>query len=81
MGGHIGTEASASVLTYDAEAGTWATAPALPSPRAFCRATTIDGGILLLTRGRVLQHKDAAWSEIAEGGLVGSPACGSVLLG
>ena len=68
MGGHIGTEASASVLTYDAEAGAWATAPALPSPRAFCRATTIDGGIHLNdARPQTFQYKNAAWSVLGRG--------------
>ena len=75
-----------SVVTYDAEADAWATAPALPwPPSRGCTATTMDGGILFLyhgPHGRVLQHKDGVWSETAEVGLAkDASVCGSVLLG
>ena len=49
MGGCVGengdpAQSSSSVITYNADADTWATGPPLPSP-FYGRATTIDGGI------------------------------------
>ena len=84
MGGCVAGEGpTASVLTYDAEADTWATGPSLPSPCANCRAATIDGGIHLNdARPQTFQYKNAAWSEVQEGvENMQSPVLGCVLLG
>ena len=79
MGGRVDGERSTTVMTYDADADAWATAPPLLYPTRICRATSIDGCILLhqspctarfsaTPRGNdrcVTVYKDAAWSEMA----------------
>ena len=79
MGGRVDGERSTTVMTYDADADAWATAPPLLYPTRICRATSIDGCILLhqspctapfsaTPRGNdrcVTVYKDATWSDMA----------------
>ena len=84
MGGYVAGEGTvASVITYDAEAGAWATGPPLPSPCEDCAggAATIDGGILLKSSNVTFQYKNAVWAEVAGGAGVRGATCGAVLLG
>ena len=89
MGGRVDGSASGSVITYDADADAWETAPPIPNPPRVGRATAIDGCILLHApyRGdwqRVTMYKDAAWSDvevIGTGSGSGGAPCGTVLLG
>ena len=81
MGGNVDWRDTASVCIYDAAADTWATGPPLPSPRANCSASSIDGGILLQTEHVTFEYKNAMWAEVAGGGVGPYATCGSVLLG
>ena len=91
MGGHEGVDEqpSESTITYDAEADTWETAPPLPYGLTYCSAATTEDGIISLfhevglTHGcRVLQYRNAAWSQPTELPTAATRAvCGSVLLG
>ena len=81
MGGYVRNAPSVSVVTYDAEGDTWEAGPPLPSPRADCHASSIDGGILLLTEHVTFEYKNAMWAEVAGGGVGPHATCGSVLLG
>ena len=83
VGGYVRNAPSVSVVTYDAEGDTWEAGPPLPSPRADCHASSIDGGILLQTEGAIFQYKNAAWARAEEpgGAAVPGATCGSVLLG
>jgi hypothetical protein len=84
MGGTMGPalERACSVIIYDAEANTWATGPPLPSPCRYCKAATIDGGILLngVANGVAFHYKNGVWGEVAGVNMFGA-TCGSVLLG
>ena len=80
VGGIVGGESSASVLTYEPDADAWATAPSLPSPTLYGTATAIDGSIVLYA-GRVYQYKNAAWSAVPGGVSRTASTCGAVLLG
>ena len=65
IGGVVGERmgSSASVLTYNADADAWETAPPLPSPRVFAAATT-DGRLLVYGQTALYEFKDAAWSVV-----------------
>ena len=84
MGGRVSEEqeVTISILTYDAEADAWGTAPPLPSPRWGCSAVTMDGGIFLWDRDGSFkfQYRNAEWSEVA-GEVSAFAACGALLLG
>ena len=80
MGGNVGGEMSASVLTYDPDADAWATAPSLRSPTLYGTATAIDGGIVFCA-DHVYQYKNAAWSAVPGGVSRTASTCGAVLLG
>ena len=82
MGRRVDNQASASVLTYNAEADAWATAPSLPGPVVGRTATVIDGRITLATESRTFFY-DAAfmWSQAAGGHGSVLETSGGVLLG
>ena len=81
MGGHVGGEISASVLTYDPDADAWATAPPLPGvPSAYGTATAIDGSVVLYA-GRVYQYRNGGWQDIAGAPAVRVPSAEFALLG
>ena len=70
MGGFVGedNQESASVITYDAEADAWHTAPSLPLPcrTSSCRASSIDQGILFPHVGGVLRYDQThGWQSVA----------------
>ena len=79
MGGVVGGALSASVLTYNAEADAWATAPSLPGPFIGQTATAIDGRIYVT--GSCTFFYDAAWSRAAGGHGACFATSGGVLLG
>ena len=79
MGGEA-QEANSSVITYDAEADTWGTAPPLPSPRSGCCAATMGGAIYLWDSDGSFQYTNAEWSEVA-GEVRALVACGTLRLG
>ena len=81
MGGDVGNQPSASVITYDAEADAWETGPPLPLPCDGCRATQVDGSIFLHHRDGLHQFREAAWSAVAGDWTGRYPVWGSVLLG
>ena len=51
IGGAVNGGPSTAMLTYDADADAWGTAPPLPMRCSGCRATTIEGRILLFGIG------------------------------
>ena len=85
MGGFVQGEGgvpSTSVMTYDADADSWEPAPPLPYALHGWTAVPTEGGFLLLNHTRVLQYKNAAWSEVTHTSYpTEDAACGSVLLG
>ena len=80
VGGIVGGESSASVLTYEPDADAWATAPSLPLPTLYGTATAIDGGIVFCA-DLVYQYKNAAWSAVPGGMSIIASTCGTALLG
>ena len=66
IGGVVGERmgSSASVLTYNADADAWETAPPLPSPQCVFAAATTDGRLLLCGETALYEFKDAAWSVV-----------------
>ena len=95
IGGTVDGQPSTSVITYDADADTWATGPSLPSPCVHGSVTSIDGGIFLhgAANGhgggtRAFEYVTEArhgprWERADAGGTEGlvHTVCGSVLLG
>ena len=65
MGGIVDGEGiSASVITYDATADAWETAPSLPEPCHLGRACMFDGHISIVTNGRRFEYTNAAWLQV-----------------
>ena len=88
MGGVVDHRATASVITYNAEADVWYAAPPLPSQLYNCCAATVDGEIFFYGASGACAYaagrpRGWEWREVETGGAGGArnAICGSVLLG
>ena len=82
MGGAVAGEgASASVITYDATADAWETAPSLPEPCHLGQACMLDGHICIVANRQRFEYRNSAWSQAVVGPSALFAVCGFVLLG
>ena len=81
MGGKVDKQVSASVITYDAEADAWETAPSLPETSRDGSAFMFDGHISFVKSTSRFEYRNAAWSRVMGGASALNSVCGSVLLG
>ena len=79
--GEVGEGVSASVITYDAEADAWETAPSLPERCSHCQAFMFDGHISIVTNGRRFEYTNAAWLQVTGAFPASRSVCGSLRLG